>query len=312
MHIAVGAGELGRSVGALRQIAQLRELATEEEEDRARCRVRRVVGTVDFEDVSFGYVPERLAVRGVSLHAPAGSTTALVGRNGSGKSTLCRLLLAHEQPTIGRILIDGRDLRTLRRRDYRSHVGVVLQDDVLFDGSIGDNIRYSRPDASVAEVRLAARLAHCDEFVTRLPAGYATLVGERGLRLSAGQRQRVTLARAMIADPRILILDEATSYLDSESEFLVKAALRTLCRARTTFVIAHRLSTVRNADQILVVDAGAIVECGTHNELIAREERYWNLYQTQYRDELPTVDNNCGNDNSSRGSLTIKGLTYGK
>lgn len=285
MHIAAGAGELGKAMAALGRIARIRTLATEEDEDRGRGHVQRVVGTVDFEDVSYGYVPERLALRGVSLHAPAGSTTALVGPSGSGKSTLCRLLLAFDHPTGGRILIDGRDLSTVRRRDYRAHLGVVLQEDVLFDGTIADNIRYGRLGAGWVELLTAGRLAHCDEFADSLPDGYATLVGERGLRLSGGQRQRVAIARAILADPRILILDEATSSLDSESEVLIQAALRTLCAGRTTFVIAHRLSTVRSASQILVIDGGVVVERGTHDELIAREGRYWKLCQTQFRAE---------------------------
>ena len=279
LHIAAGAGELGRSVAALARLAQLREHATEEEEDRARHRVHHVAGTVDFKDVSYGYVPERLAVRGVCLHAPAGSTTALVGPSGSGKSTLCRLLLGFDYPTSGRILIDGRDLSTVRRRDYRAHLGAVLQDDVLFDGTIAENIWYGRPGAGWVDVLAAGRMAHCDEFAEALPDGYGTLVGERGLRLSGGQRQRVAIARAMLADPRILVLDEATSNLDSESELLIQAALQTLCRGRTTFVIAHRLSTVLGADQILVIDGGMIVERGSHEELIGREGRYWRLYQ---------------------------------
>jgi ABC-type multidrug transport system fused ATPase/permease subunit len=236
---------------------------------------------VEFDDVSYRYLPGRFALRGVSLHAPAGSTTALVGPNGSGKSTLCRLLLAYDRPSAGRILIDGRDLAALDRRSYRSRLGVVLQDDVLFDGTIADNIRYGRPRASLTDVQAAGRLAHCDEFVTRLPDGYSTLVGERGLRLSAGQRQRVAIARAFLVDPRILLLDEATSSLDTESEGLIQDALRFLCRGRTTFVIAHRLTTVRNADQILVLDQGAVAERGTHEELVAERGQYFRLYEAQ-------------------------------
>ena len=280
-HIAASAGELSRAMAALGRIAELRKVATEEEEDRPRGRIQHVIGAVDFEKVSFGYLPERLALHEVSLRAPAGCTTALVGPNGSGKSTLCRLLLAYDRPTAGRILVDGHDLAALHRRRYRSCLGVVLQDDVLFDGTIGDNIRYGRPRASITEIQAAARLAHCDEFVARLPEGYSTLVGERGLRLSAGQRQRVSIARAFLADPRILILDEATSSLDSESESLIQDALAFLCRGRTTFIIAHRLPTVRRADQILVLDRGSIVEWGTHLELVARQGQYSRLYQTQ-------------------------------
>lgn len=277
LHIAASAGELGKAVAALERMAELRGHATEDEEDRVRTRLPYVMGAVEFEDVSYGYVPEQLALRGVSLRAPPGSTTALMGPNGSGKSTLCRLLLAYDRPTAGRILIDGRDLATLQRRDYRSHLGVVLQDDVLFDGTIADNIRYGRPGASLAEVQAAGRLARCDEFVTRLPHGYATPVGERGLRLSAGQRQRVAIARTFLVDPRILILDEATSSLDADSEELIRDALGVLCRGRTTFVIAHRLSTTRSADQIVMLDRGSIVERGTHEELLAHPGRYFGL-----------------------------------
>ena len=281
VHVAGSAGELGKAGAALGRIAELRQLATEAEEDRSRRQLPRVLGSVDFEDVSYGYAPERLALREVSLHAPAGSTTALVGPNGSGKSTLCRLLLAYDRPGAGRVLIDGHDLASLQRRSYRSHLGVVLQDNVLFDGTISDNIRYGRPRASLAETQAAARLAHCDEFVTRLPEGYSTLVGERGMRLSAGQRQRVAIARAFLVDPRILILDEATSCLDAESEGMIQDALRFLCRGRTTFVIAHRISTVRSADQILVLDQGEVVERGTHQGLVAGRGRYFRLCHAQ-------------------------------
>ena len=274
LHIAGSSGELGKAVAAAGRIAMLRELPTEAEEDRSSPRIRHVVGAVEFVAVSYGYRTGQLALCGVSLRAPAGSTTALVGPNGSGKSTLCRLLLGYDRPTSGRIMIDGRDLSALDRRTYRSWVGVVLQDDALFDGTIADNIRYGRPRASLGEVQAAARLAHCDEFVARLPKGYSTLVGERGMRLSAGQRQRVAIARAFLVDPRILVLDEATSNLDAESEEMIQDSLRLLRRSRTTFVVAHRLSTVRGADQILVLDGGAIAERGTHDELVARRTRY--------------------------------------
>jgi subfamily B ATP-binding cassette protein MsbA len=284
IHIAGSAGELGKAVAALGRIAELQGLATEEEEDRSRSRIKRVVGTVDFEDVCYGYASERLALRAVSLHAPAGSTTVLVGPNGSGKSTLCRLLLAYDRPSAGRILIDGRDLAALHRRRYRSCLGVVLQENFLFDGPIEDNIRYGRPGASLTEVQAAARLAHCDEFVARLPNGYSTLVGEQGLRLSAGQRQRVAIARAFLVDPRILILDEATSSLDAESEDLIQDALRFLCKERTTFIIAHRFSTLRWADRILVLDRGMVAERGSHEELLALQGRYFRMYEARSHD----------------------------
>ena len=260
-HVAASAGELGKAVAALKRIAELRERATEAEEDCGRRRVRSLTGSVDFESVGYAYEPGRPALRDVTLHAPAGSTTAVVGSNGSGKSTLCRLILAFDRPSSGRILIDGRDLATLERRSYRSNLGVVLQDDCLFDGTIADNIRYGRSQASWAEVDRAARLAHCDEFVSRMPDGYLTRVGDRGVRLSAGQRQRVAIARAFLVDPRILILDEATSHLDAESEGMIVDALRDLRRGRTTFIIAHRLSTIRGADQIIVLERGSVVEC---------------------------------------------------
>jgi ABC-type multidrug transport system fused ATPase/permease subunit len=270
LHLAGSAGELGKAVAAAGRIAALRELSTERDEDRTKPRVRQVVGEVRFADVSFGYSPGRLALRGVSFKAAAGSTTALVGPNGSGKSTLCRLLLGFDRPVSGRILVDGRDLSGLDRRSYRSHVGVVLQDDLLFEGTIADNIRYGRPRASSDEVQAAARLAHCEEFITRLPEAYSTLVGERGLRLSGGQRQRIAIARTFLADPRILILDEATSNLDAESEELIQDALGVLCHSRTTFVVAHRLSAVRHSDQILVLDSGVIANRGGYDELVAR------------------------------------------
>ena len=283
LHIAASAGELGKAMAALGRIAELQELTTEDEEDRTRARLPRVVGAVEFEDVGYGYGPEQVALRGVSLRAPAGSTTALLGPNGAGKSTLCRLLLAYDRPTAGRILIDGRDLATIRRRDYRSNLGVVLQDDLLFDDTIANNIRYGRPGASLAEVHAAGRLAGCDEFVSQLAQGYSTPVGEQGMRLSAGQRQRVAIARAFLVDPRILILDEATSSLDAENEELVQHALRVLCRGRTTFVIAHRLSTVQGADQIVMLEQGSIAERGTHEELLVARGPYFGLYEGQSR-----------------------------
>ena len=284
VNFVAGGSELGKVLGALERIAQLRALATEEEEDvaQARGRLARVAGRVEAENVSFGYSPQRLVLCGVSLCVPAGTTTALVGPSGSGKSTLCRLVLGFDHPHQGRLLVDGCDLTTVRRRSYRAHLGTVLQDDVLFDATIADNIRLGRPRASWHDVVAAAKAAHCDEFIERLPDGYHTRVGERGLILSCGQRQRVAIARALLNDPRILVLDEATSSLDADNEALVEAALERLRRDRTTFVVTHRLATIRGADQIVVLDAGKVVEHGTHEELVSREGCYWRLCRGQH------------------------------
>ena len=240
----------------------------------------------------------------MSFVAPTGSTTALVGSSGGGKSTLIGLVMAFNHPKSGRVLVDGQDIANVRLRDYRSHVGVVMQDNFLFDGTIGENISFSNPGASQDEVRAAARVAHCDEFVDRFEKGYDTIVGERGVKLSGGQRQRVAIARAVLADPRILILDEATSSLDSESEALIRDGLRSLRHGRTTFVIAHRLSTIETADQILVLENGEIVERGTHRQLIGIGGRYRQLYEKQYgaeRDEFI----NPGEDFTEAGAKSL-------
>jgi ATP-binding cassette, subfamily B, putative efflux pump len=217
----------------------------------------------------------------VSFRAPSGSTTALVGPSGAGKSTLIGLVMGLQRPTQGRVLVDGHDMDAVRLRAFRAHLGAVLQDNFLFNGTIGENIAYSRPRAALEEIQAAARLAHCDEFAERFEARYDTMVGERGVKLSGGQRQRVAIARAILADPRLLILDEATSSLDSDSEAMIQDGLRALRRNRTTFVIAHRLSTIRSADQILVLDRGRIVERGTHESLIARGGLYRQLHDRQ-------------------------------
>jgi subfamily B ATP-binding cassette protein MsbA len=221
-------------------------------------------------------------LKNVSFRAPAGTTTALVGSSGSGKSTLISLVMAFNRPLSGRVLIDERDLSTMRLRDYRSQLGVVLQDNFLFDGTIGDNVRYGSPEASPDQIREVSRIAHADEFIEEFEKKYDTVVGERGVKLSGGQRQRVAIARAILANPRILVLDEATSSLDSESESKIQDGLRSLRQGRTTFVIAHRLSTIRSADQILVLEHGEIVERGTHEQLLALGGRYRTLYDRQY------------------------------
>jgi subfamily B ATP-binding cassette protein MsbA len=224
-------------------------------------------------------------LKGVTFHAPAGTTTALVGSSGSGKSTLISLIMTFNRPKTGRVVVDGQDLETVRLRDYREHLGIVLQDNFLFDGTVAENIAYARPHASRDQIVAVSRIAHCDEFVQGFPEKYDTVVGERGVRLSGGQRQRVAIARALLAEPRILILDEATSSLDSESEGMIQDGLARLRKGRTTFVIAHRLSTIQSADQILVLEAGEIVERGTHEDLLATNGRYRQLYDKQYKFE---------------------------
>jgi subfamily B ATP-binding cassette protein MsbA len=266
----------------LDRIREIRTMVTEDDEDRLHASAVEVRGDVAFEHVSFEYNPGVTVLDDVSFHAEAGSTTALVGSSGSGKSTIIGLIMAFNRPRSGRILIDGRDLTSLKLREYRAHLGVVMQDNFLFDGTVAENIAFSKPGASMEEVREAARVAHCDEFVNGFANGYETVVGERGVRLSGGQRQRVAIARAILADPSILILDEATSSLDSESEELIRDGLRNLRQGRTTFVIAHRLSTIASADQILVIEGGRIVERGTQPELLAQRGRYKQLYEKQY------------------------------
>jgi subfamily B ATP-binding cassette protein MsbA len=242
-------------------------------------------GEIVFENVWFEYRPGVPVLKGVSFTAPAGTTTALVGSSGSGKSTLISLVMAFNRPTQGVVRVDGRDLNALRLVEYRRHLGVVLQDNFLFDGTVAENVRYGTPHASRADVERVSRVAHADEFINSFEQGYETVVGERGVRLSGGQRQRVAIARAILADPRILLLDEATSSLDSESEAMIQDGLRSLRKGRTTFVIAHRLSTIRSADQILVLEGGEIVERGTHAELLALGGRYRQLHDKQYRFE---------------------------
>jgi len=275
--------QVSEAFAGLDRIRELRQTATEDAEDASRSTLGDALrGEIAFEDVVFAYEPGVPVLKGVSFHAPAGSTTALVGPSGSGKSTLISLVMAFARPDAGRILVDGADLAGLRLRDYRGHLGVVLQDNFLFDGTIAENISFAKPHASRAEILEVARIAHCDEFVDRFEKKYDTIVGERGVKLSGGQRQRVAIARAILADPKILILDEATSSLDSESEALIQDGLRRLRHGRTTFVIAHRLSTIRSADQILVLENGAIVERGSHRELLAAGGRYRQLYDKQY------------------------------
>jgi len=239
-------------------------------------------GRVEFEQVEFAYEEGKDVLHGVDFLAEPGSVTALVGSSGSGKSTIISLICAFHTPVAGRVLVDGQDLATVDLNSYRSQLGVVLQDSFLFDGSIRDNVMFSRPDAGEEQFLFACRTARVDEFAERFPDSYDTIVGERGVKLSGGQRQRLSIARALLAQPRILILDEATSSLDSESEAMIQAGLNQLMLGRTTFVIAHRLSTIRRADQILVVEGGRIVERGNHEELYRLKGRYYDLYTRQH------------------------------
>jgi subfamily B ATP-binding cassette protein MsbA len=282
VQIASIGTQVSEAFAGLDRIREIREIPAEDQADATKEAMPDIDGRVEFQDVTFEYVPDVPVLKHVSFCAESGSTTALVGSSGSGKSTLIGLVMAFNHPKRGRVLVDGHDIANVRLRDYRSHVGVVMQDNFLFDGTIRENIAFSRPGATDEEIRTAARVAHCDEFVDRFEKKYDTVVGERGVKLSGGQRQRVAIARAVLADPRILILDEATSSLDSESEALIRDGLRSLRRGRTTFVIAHRLSTIESADQILVLENGEIVERGTHRQLIALGGRYRQLYEKQY------------------------------
>jgi subfamily B ATP-binding cassette protein MsbA len=270
---------------SLAGLERTREVLSEKPEDTDPRRIVAlgpIRGDVAFEHVDFAYEADKPVLKDVSFVAPAGTVTALVGSSGSGKSTMIGLVSAFHSPDAGVITVDGHDLSAVRLDTYRTQLGVVLQDTFLFGGTIRENVAFSRPQASEAQIRQACVTARVDEFADRFPDGLDTVVGERGVKLSGGQRQRVSIARAILADPRILILDEATSSLDSESEALIQAGLQHLMQGRTTFVIAHRLSTIRRADQILVVEDGRIVERGNHETLHALGGRYRELYDRQH------------------------------
>ncbi len=261
------------------------EILSEREEDRDPKRgidLAEIKGDIAFEDVTFEYEPGKPVLHGITFESRPGTVTALVGSSGSGKSTIISLICAFHTATAGRILVDGIDLATVKLSSYRNQLGVVLQETFLFDGTIRENILFSRPEATEGQLMEACRIARVDEFAERFPEGYDTIVGERGVKLSGGQRQRLSIARAILADPRILILDEATSSLDSESEAMIQNGLSYLMQGRTTFVIAHRLSTIRRAEQILVIEAGEILERGTHETLYALGGRYHDLYTRQH------------------------------
>lgn len=296
--------QITEALAGLDRIREVMAMTTEDEEDSKLRPITNADGTIEFENVEFEYEKGVPVLKGVSFRSNAGTTTALVGSSGSGKSTILSLVLNFIKPTAGVVKIDGQDLQTVKLRDYRRHLGVVLQDNFLFDGSILENIRFANPIATLESIRAVCKVANADEFIEKFPNGYDTIVGERGVKLSGGQRQRIAIARALLADPRILILDEATSSLDSESEALIQEGLNNLRKGRTTFVIAHRLSTIRSADQILVVEAGEILERGTHDELIKIDGRYKQLYDKQYRFEQ-NLFVNPGEDFTTKPPVTL-------
>jgi subfamily B ATP-binding cassette protein MsbA len=274
--------QLTESLAGLERTREVLSESPEDTDPRRTVALGTLHGDVEFEHVDFAYETDKPVLRDVSFVSPAGTVTALVGSSGSGKSTIIGLIAAFHSPGAGRITVDGVDLTTARLDSFRTQLGVVLQDTFLFAGTIRENVSFSRPSASTEQIAEACRIARVDEFADRFPEKLDTVVGERGVKLSGGQRQRVSIARAILADPRILILDEATSSLDSESESLIQAGLQALMHGRTTFVIAHRLSTIRRADQILVVEDGRIVERGDHAALYAAEGRYRDLYDRQH------------------------------
>src|SRR6266404_7698010 len=282
MQIVQIGTQLTEAFAGLERTHEILKEATEDRDPKRTMLLPAIEGNIDFENVSFSYDGARTVLNDISFQASPGTVTALVGSSGSGKSTTIGLISAFYVPTQGSVLVDGIDLSTVRLDSYRTQLGVVLQETFLFDGTIRENVAFSRPDASEEELLRACRIARVDEFAESFADKYETVVGERGVKLSGGQRQRISIARAILAEPRILILDEATSSLDSESEQMIQQGLSYLMQGRTTFVIAHRLSTIRRADQILVMEQGQIVERGTHEELYALQGRYYDLYTRQH------------------------------
>src|SRR5712664_2522171 len=279
--VAIGT-QITEAITGLERTREILNEKLEDDEPGRTVTLDRVNGLVEMENVSFAYDTRKEVLHDVSFRSEPGTVTALVGPSGAGKSTIIGLIAAFYVPSSGRVLVDGVDLATVKLNSYRTQLGVVLQETFLFDGTIRENVAFARPDASEDEVMAACRIARVDEFAESFEKKYDTVVGERGVKLSGGQKQRVSIARAILADPRILILDEATSSLDSESEALIQEGLRYLMRGRTTFVIAHRLSTIRRAEQILVVEGGRIIERGTHESLYAAGGRYFDLYTKQH------------------------------
>ena len=275
--------QLTEGFAGLDRTEEIMNMESEHDTEERVIELEAVNGDIAFENVSFAYEENKEVIHNINIHAPKGSVTALVGSSGSGKSTIASLVSSFLTPQSGKITIDGKDLSTVTLNSYRKHLGVVLQDDFLFEGTIRENIIFPRPNANEEAIQAAVKAAYVNEFTDRFEKGLETVIGERGVKLSGGQRQRIAIARAVLADPKILILDEATSNLDTESEALIQASLGNLMQGRTTFVIAHRLSTIRKADQILVIENGEIKEKGTHDELIAKQGRYFELFTYQSR-----------------------------
>lgn len=275
--------QLTEAMAGLDRTQELMNMTEEDNPEVRRIVLKEIVGDMVFEDVSFSYEKSKEVLHHISFKAPSGSVTALVGSSGSGKTTIAGLAASFLNPTEGKVTVDGIDLSTVNLSSFRSHLGVVLQDDFLYEGTIRENILFPRPNATEAQLLAAVKGAYVNEFTDRFEDGLDTVIGERGVKLSGGQRQRITIARALLADPKIIILDEATSNLDTESESYIQKSLHILMKDRTTFVIAHRLSTIQKADQILVIENGNIVEQGRHEELIAKQGRYYDLYTYQSR-----------------------------
>ena len=275
--------QLSDAFAGLDRIHDIFQQATDDANDESKESLGSVNGDIEFRDVWFEYNENEPVIQGISFKAKAGTTTALVGSSGSGKSTLVSLVMSFNQPQRGQVLIDERDLQTIKVGEYRRLLGVVLQENFLFDGTVEENISFTKPGASREEVIEVSKIARAHEFVSEFNEGYDTIVGERGVKLSGGQRQRISIARALLADPKILVLDEATSSLDSESEAMIQEGLTKLREGKTSFVIAHRLSTIRSADNILVIEDGRIAENGTHEDLYNAKGRYRELYDQQNR-----------------------------
>ncbi|HEU5147953.1 MAG TPA: ABC transporter ATP-binding protein, partial [Chryseosolibacter sp.] len=275
--------QLTEAFAGLDRTEEIMNMAPEDDGTTRTIHIGEIKGEIAFRDVSFAYEKEKEVLHSINFVAPPGSVTALVGTSGSGKSTIAGLVATYLTPTSGVITVDGIDLSSVNLDSYRRQLGVVLQDDFLFEGTIRENILFPRPDASIDELQQAVKAAYVHEFSDRFENGLDTVIGERGVKLSGGQRQRIAIARAILANPRILILDEATSNLDTESESFIQQSLTNLMKGRTTFVIAHRLSTIRQADQILVIEQGIIAERGKHEELIQQRGRYFELYTYQAR-----------------------------